>query len=322
MKFPVPTVLGIKSVLFYAVLTGAFFAAPYQNLYFLLLVFLTVLGACCPIWTARNLAGATARFEEPEPVPAGTSRPLQVGIDAGRRLRFGLSIEFLLSGNRRILLPGGVARGATTLFGRLPALPRGVYLVERATLFSTWPLGLMKARRDLKAGFDLIVYPAPTKLPEARGGAGGLAEICGALGVPGGDLQPSTLREYREGDELRQVHWKASARRRTLVIKEWEGGMGDGLEVVLDRRAEGEALEESLSLIAALALAAKEEKEILTVHSQGLSRTFGREHGPWRELLRFLAGTHALPAGAAGPPPVSPGILRLPGALAPTGGTA
>jgi len=84
VKLPVPTALGIKAVLFYAVLTGAFFAAPYQNLYFMLLVFLTVLGLLCPLWTMRNLAGSTARLEELEPVPAGTSRPLRVDIDAGR----------------------------------------------------------------------------------------------------------------------------------------------------------------------------------------------------------------------------------------------
>ena len=40
-----PTRFGIKSVVFYLVMLGAFFAAPYSNLFFLLLAFLTLAGA-------------------------------------------------------------------------------------------------------------------------------------------------------------------------------------------------------------------------------------------------------------------------------------
>ena len=62
----------------------------------------------------------------------------------------------------------------------------------------------------------------------------------------------------------------------------------------------------------ALALAAKEQKDLLTLHSQGLSATFGRQRRPWRELLTFLAGAEALPCDAPAPPAVSPSVLRLP----------
>ena len=47
----------------------------------------------------------------------------------------------------------------------------------------------------------------------------------------------------------------------------------------------------------------------LTVHSQGMSATFGTDHEPWRELFRFLAA--AAPSQGA-PPRVSPSVLRLP----------
>ena len=158
-----------------------------------------------------------------------------------------------------------------------------------------------------------MIYPAPAELATTRDGSGGVGDLYDALGAADGFLQPSNLREYRPGDELRLVHWKASARRTELVVKEWEGGTGSGHEVVLDRRCEPAALEEALRVVSALALAAKEQKELLTVHSQGLGATFGAGQRPWRELLEFLARAEALDKGAEPPPPVSPSILRVGG---------
>jgi uncharacterized protein (DUF58 family) len=108
------------------------------------------------------------------------------------------------------------------------------------------------------------------------------------------------------------VAWKASARRGSFVIKEWEGGSGAGHEALLDRRTDPESLEQALSLLSALSLAAKEQKDLLTLHTQGLSATFGRQRRPWRELLTFLARAEALPDDAPAPPAVSPAVLRLP----------
>ena len=108
------------------------------------------------------------------------------------------------------------------------------------------------------------------------------------------------------------MHWKASARRDTLVITEWDGGAGNGAEVVLDRRAAPAAFEAALSLLAAIAIAARDAKETLTIHTQGSSATYGTGHLPFSGALRFLAATTALPESGPPPPPASPEILRLP----------
>lgn len=96
------------------------------------------------------------------------------------------------------------------------------------------------------------------------------------------------------------------------MIKEWEGGTGSGHEVLIDLRAKGEELEEGLKAVSALAHAAREQKEVLTVYSQGLSETFGGSHRPWRELFRFLAVAAPLPLDGPPPPVVSSAVLRLP----------
>jgi len=314
-----PTALGVKAALFYLLLVAAFFAAPYANLFFLLLVFLTVLGLAGLFATRRNLAGVTGEIEPIEPAPAGTVAPFHARLDGGERARFALTVAIDLDGREPASLTVPALRGEVRATGSLPALPRGVYRLRRARVASGWPLGLLVARHPLPAPVELIVYPAPTELATTRGGGGGVGELYDALGAADGFLQPSNLREYRPGDELRLGHWKASARRHELVIKEWEGGTGSGHEVVLERRVEPAALEEALGTVSALARAAREQKELLTVHSQGLSATFGADHRPWTDLLRFLAEAEPLPPGAEPPPAVSPAILRLP---RPQGGAA
>ena len=78
-----PTGLGIKALLFYLLLVGAFLATPYSNLFFLLLVFLTVLGVCNIWWTHRNVAGLDARLEEIAPTPARVGAPLRAAVATG-----------------------------------------------------------------------------------------------------------------------------------------------------------------------------------------------------------------------------------------------
>ena len=297
-----PTALGVKAAFFYAALVGAFFAAPYANSFFLLLAFLTVLGVVAMVsgaWYARGLGGELNGIE---PAPAGAG-PVVILRGARRSM---VTVRLRLAGRRAIAEAAGTR-------GRLEPLPRGIYPIESAHVATTWPLGLVRFRKALRAPSEIVVYPAPAALEETPAGGGGSAgDLLAPDGAQEGLLQPAGLREFRPGDDLRGVHWKASARRNELVLREWEGGRGDGAEVVLDRRCEAARLDQALSILTAAAQLARETKETLTLHSQGLSAMFGATHRPWPELLRFLAGAEALPPSAPAPPPSSPHVARLP----------
>jgi len=310
VRFPRPTALGIKGALFYALLLAAFFAARYSNLFFLLIAFLTVLAVYGLLATHRNLRGVRGRIERIEPTPAGAGAPLAAVLETGRRPRVGVVLELDVEGRGPIALPAGVVRRRTPVAQRLPALPRGLYPIRRATLASTWPFGLFRARVPLEAPARVVVYPAPLET-DARGRGVGPGDLFDGS-TADGFLQPSSLREYRPGDELRRVHWKASARRLGLVVQEWEGGTGSGLEVVLDRRAEPGAFERALSTLSGLAQALREQKESLTLHAQDQSATFGGSHRPWDELLAYLAGVQPLPQSAPPPPPAPAHVPRIP----------
>jgi uncharacterized protein (DUF58 family) len=305
-----PTALGWKALAFLAVLTAAFFAAPYQNLYFLLLAFLFTLGAMNAVWTIRNVAGVRGEVAPVGAFPAGTPAPLAVSLAAGSRRRFELTATLDLGAAGRVAARIDVARGDAEAPGEIPPLPRGVHAVRGAWIESTYPLGLVRVRRRIAAQAEIVVHPAPASIPNAPGG--GAAGLAAAIGGTTGANQPSGLRDFREGDEIRAVHWRATARRGRPVVTEWDASVGEGLELVLDRRADDDAFEASLSLVAALALAARDAKERLTIHTQGLSRTFGPGHATWEELLRVLAAAARLPADAPPPPPAATTVLRLP----------
>lgn len=68
------------------------------------------------------------------------------------------------------------------------------------------------------------------------------------------------LREYRPGDTLSQVDWKASSRHRTLICREYEAEKGQQVVVLLDssrrmRSADGELSHFDASLMSVLRLA-------------------------------------------------------------------
>ncbi len=307
-----PTRFGVQGLVFWLAMVAAFFAAPYSNPFFLLLAFLTLLGAAGLLGAHRNLRGVRGSVELGEPVPAGGGEPLRVALHAPGRARHQLDVCLELEDGGVLAARIDLLRGDEALALDASGLPRGVHAVRRATVESAHPFGLVRLRRPLAATGELVVYPSPDRLLDGRGASEVRDELLGR-GDPGaGDLQPAGLRDHRDGDGVRDVHWRASARRARLVVQEWEGGTGEGLEVVLDRRCPAERLELALATLSALVHLARAGKETLRLHTQGLSATFGEGHRPWPEVLRALAAAEPLPANGSPPPTAAPAVLRLP----------
>ena len=313
MRTVVPTALGLKAATFYLVLLGSFFAARYTNLYFLLITFLTTLGLLNIGWTWRHFKGISAELIETEPQPANTAIPQTVDISLRYAPRFQVQAQVLMGG--KILDFASAAlleQEENKIHGELPALPRGIHKIDAAWIQSSYPLGLLRLRRRIKAPAEIVVHPQVAELPAGKTRNEILADFHGDSIAIDGQVQPSTLREFRPGDELRMIHWKATARRGTFIVKEWEGESSRGIELRFDRRCNAAIFEESLSLITALAFLCRESKELFTLHSQGKSSTHGEGQQPWRELLHWLAGTLPLPDNAAPPPTCSPSVLEFP----------
>jgi uncharacterized protein (DUF58 family) len=100
---------------------------------------------------------------------------------------------------------------------------RGRYTLGPITLFSGDPLGLFKFRRSLKPTSNIVVYPATVDIPFFPLPTGLL---------PGGDAlrrrthyittNASGVRDYVPGDSFNRIHWRSTARRERLIVKEFE----------------------------------------------------------------------------------------------------
>lgn len=315
-----PTLFGARAALFYVVVLGAYFASPYVNLFFLLLAFLSLQWVLTLVWTWTNLHGVTAdtpRVAVEQPAGERGAFAVRVGRTRGTAFDVGVEVSLERSGAPDAARANGrvdVLSGERRVEIDVPALRRGVWSARQARVTSTYPFGLLRRSVTVPTNVEFVVYPAPTVLAsmEGRSAQDLMNELAGAGRAPGGDLQPTSLRDHRDGDSMRGVHWRASARRDRLVVQEWEGGTGEGLEVVLDRRVPDDVLESALSDLAALVHLARTGKEVLAIRTQGLDQTFGDGHAPWPDALRFLAEATSLDASAAPPPAASPTVLRLP----------
>ncbi|ACU72733.1 protein of unknown function DUF58 [Catenulispora acidiphila DSM 44928] len=175
-----------------------------------------------------------------------TSRPMvaveQVGADA-----YGLEIPELAAAQKH--------DGTYTFV----APRRGQLTVSRAPAANTDPIGLVRRTELDGQDTQIRVYPrwhsgiAPILGPDARVGRG-------TVGVPRGEYDFHSLRDYEPGDPLRLIHWRATAKRGEPLVRRLE--VPDEAEqlIVLDNSAlslNAEDFEHAVRVAASLAVAAR-----------------------------------------------------------------
>ena len=120
----------------------------------------------------------------------------------------------------------------------LERVPRGRYTFEEACATIDDPFGLARAEVDLDSGGSLLVYPRLVPLDRLFSESGAHAQDGRRLLLrrPAGfDLH--SVREYEQGESLRKVHWRTTARRGQLMVKELEDAPRDEIAVLLDADA-------------------------------------------------------------------------------------
>jgi uncharacterized protein (DUF58 family) len=110
---------------------------------------------------------------------------------------------------------------------------RGRLRVELASVGSLFPFGFLRKSVGTEVSAETVVWPAPVEyrrhaVAAARRPAGG--ERVSRAGS-GGDLL--ALRRYTEGDSHRLIHWKASARLRTLLVRQFAAESAEGYAIWL-----------------------------------------------------------------------------------------
>lgn len=120
---------------------------------------------------------------------------------------------------------------------RIRPLRRGHFSFSRCEIYLPSPMGLWSARRFIEANDATRVYPDFARLYGAH--LLGVDNWLSQLGVRqrqrrGLGLEFHQLREFREGDSLRQIDWKATARQRTPIAREYQDERDQQIVFMLD----------------------------------------------------------------------------------------
>ncbi|MFR9802907.1 DUF58 domain-containing protein [Pseudonocardia sp. RS010] len=127
------------------------------------------------------------------------------------------------------------ARGARVTYPLRPVL-RGAHRVGPLTARAVGALGLAEFTREMLGPDRLLVVPRVVALhgaPQALGSGEGLPGAAAQQGQGSPDVM---VRTYRQGDELRRVHWRSTARHDELMVRLEERPWHAGVTVLLDRR--------------------------------------------------------------------------------------
>jgi uncharacterized protein (DUF58 family) len=209
-----------------------------------------------------GLRGLEVRRVLPPAIHAKT--PYLMGIALANRKRrlpsFSIEAEDLIDGRpieKRcyfLKLPAG--RTQETAY-RHTIARRGRHRLSGLRLATKFPFGLVQKSRDVANAAEVIVYPA--LVPVSPAVLRGLPARHGP-GFPqvrSRDGEFFGLRDFRPGDDPRDIHWRTTARRGVPFVRESEDDEGNEATIVFDNAAGAspEAFEAAVSQAASYALA-------------------------------------------------------------------
>ncbi len=143
-----------------------------------------------------------------------------------------------LTGQARFVLDGLTGREARTVSYRMPALPRGRYRAGPLRIRLTDPFHMIDVTRSFTATTEFLVAPIVDPLPAGEPPRSyDIGDNAGShsIGMHGAD--DASTREYRNGDDLRKIHWRSSARTGALMVRQEERPWQGQSTLLLDLRA-------------------------------------------------------------------------------------
>lgn len=143
----------------------------------------------------------------------------------------------------RASIPGHATRRVATLGShgvqafhyQTPALRRGVYELGPVTVTATDPFGFFRFSRSFGTAVPILVYPNAPELPNFYIPPANLPGD-GRIRRRTHNVTPnvSGLRPYEPGDSYNRIHWPATARTNSLMVKLFELDPASDIWIVLD----------------------------------------------------------------------------------------
>lgn len=163
---------------------------------------------------------------------------------------------------------------------------RGWYRPGKFLLETRYPIGLLRCWTWLDLNLCALVYPRPIEPPVMSRAIGGSTE--GLVPVPGSGDDIANFRDYRPGDALRSVNWRAWAKGQALTTKIYGEPEGDDVWLDFSSFTAG-TTEQRLSWLCALVLSADASGEVWGLRLPGQELAPARGEGHRDAALQALA---------------------------------
>ena len=209
-----------------------------------------VLLAALPLLAAAYVGQTRYRLSctrtvEPGRVPVASPARVLLRLSNLSRLPTGTllledRLPYALGSRPRLVLERLGGQRASTVAYTVRAEVRGRYEVGPLIVRLTDPFGLCELTRSFTTVGRLTVVPQVVALPTVRLAgeyAGSGDSRARSVAVHGED--DVATREYRNGDDLRRVHWRSTARTGELMVRREEQPWESRATIVLDTRRQG-----------------------------------------------------------------------------------
>jgi uncharacterized protein (DUF58 family) len=290
-----------------------------NNLLFLILACLISVILMSGILSSISLAGVELRIELPEHIFAEQTVRASVELHNEKLLlpSFALRVEAAMAKGA----PAAAVLETPVFFPFLPRqervkqsvpvtfLRRGLHVQDTFRIVTRFPFGFLQKTRRVALKSEALVYPSvetSNELAEMFPGIEGSLESHSK--GRGQDLH--ALREYLPTDSARHVHWKASARMGSLMVREFAREDDRRVLLVLDpyagvesdsaERAE-ERFERAVNLCAGIAWHFYERNAQLEFRGAGIERLLAPAEENIFAILRYLAVAQAEKPGTESP---------------------
>jgi uncharacterized protein (DUF58 family) len=245
---------------------------------------------------------AIQREIQPPRVPKGSPAIAFLTFANRGRRTVPVSIATQAFGTQRVRTVIPKLRGGErgTRAYRLPTTRRGVFDVEPVELTRRDPFELFRRTRKHAEVERIWVYPRVIGLGTLPAGQTRNLEGPSSDTSPQGNITFHRLRDYVDGDDLRLVHWRSSARAGKLLVKHNVDTSQPYTVVLLDHRPSlytEEAFEQAVDVAASVVTAAAANKspvELRTTDGTVLGGPRLRDATP---LIDLLTGIEAVADG-------------------------
>lgn len=206
-----------------------------------------LLASALPLLAAASVARtrfrlASDRTVEPSRTPAGESATVTVRLENVAHLPTGLlmvedTVPPALGPRPRFVVDRLAPLSVRSVTYTVHADRRGRYPIGPLSVRLTDPFGFCQLDRSFAGQRHLLVTPRVEPLPSVplSGDWSGTGESRSRSIAAAGE-DDVAVREYRHGDELRRVHWRATARSGALMVRREEQPWESRATVILDDR--------------------------------------------------------------------------------------